>query len=421
MKFLLITKEYFPNPDPSGYIVHTLAEELVKNGHSVDIIARDEKNHITECDNKTVYWLKRGRWERLSRKVDSVECNFFDKLVYNIVALLRKFVMLLKIKRFPNVETYLTRRILKLYDEKLSCNKYDAVVGFFRTYSSLESATLIAEKIPGAKCIACYFDMVEDKSCPSFMPLGLYRKLIAKGDFKIFSKSDYVMLPSAANADNPLYKQYGNKVIYYDFPTFITGEDSAAPLRDGSSENTIKLIFAGTLNRQYRNPTRLIDVLNKVAYKEKNKNIQLDIFGGGDCFDLLESFKLCDNFKINIHGMVPKAQVAIYEKNSDFLVNIMNSFKTLVPSKIFGLFASGKPLLNVMTCDDDGSLEYIRKYPAVYTIMQDKDDDALVSEISNFLENYNGYRANIQEIKKIYYKSTPEYFANQVISACDPT
>ena len=61
MKFLFLTKEFPPIPDPSGRIVFNLSEELKRKGHSVDIIARDFVDKIDKNENGDLYWIKKRK------------------------------------------------------------------------------------------------------------------------------------------------------------------------------------------------------------------------------------------------------------------------------------------------------------------------------------------------------------------------
>lgn len=417
MRFLFITKEYPPTPDPSGQIVCTIAEQLKKQGHYVDIIARDKFFHITEQENGSVFWLKISAWEKLSKQVKEPMCPRRTKTVYKLATWTRKVALALKIFKFPNVEQKLTRNTVKLYTKKLSNNNYDVVVGFFRPYSCLEAAVTITKKSSNAKCVACYLDLVEDKSCPSFMPLKLYKKLIAKGERYIFEQCDNIMLPKASKkSPSPVHNQYAEKLVYYEFPTFICpSTEDIADITNKTIETkeTIKFLFAGTLSKTNRNPLKLLNLLNDVAKRNEQTIFQLDVFGGGDCFDLMNNYLRVDNFIVNIHGKVPKAAMKNHEQNSDFLINIMNRYSTLVPSKIFELFATGKPIINIMTNSDDGSMEYFDKYPAAHTSAVNEDDSILLAE--RFIYTHLNFKADMELIKNKYTTCTPEYVTRQIL------
>ena len=69
MRFLFITNEYPPNPDASGAIVKHLTDELKKQGHAVDVIARDKTSHIDAYDSGNIYWIEMSLWGKLQKKI----------------------------------------------------------------------------------------------------------------------------------------------------------------------------------------------------------------------------------------------------------------------------------------------------------------------------------------------------------------
>lgn len=421
MRFLFITKEYPPIPDPSGRIVYNLVKQLCSKGHCVDVIARSDKFYIENKDSETIYWVKYTNWEKLCKKVKNEGCTLADRIKYFSLSYLRKIFLMFNISKFPDSEPAITKKTVQLYDKYLSSNNYHYIISFFRPYSCLSAGMKIIDKCKNTKMISVYFDLVEKKDCPSMMPQKLYDKLIIDGDIKVFEKSKSVMLPlSAKKIKNEVFDRYKDKITYYEFPTFVISDDNKPVINPEENEDTIKFVFAGTLNKNFRNPSKMMNLLKFVSKISKYK-IKLDIFGGGDCTDLLNSFKCDDKFMFKYHGKVSKAEVTKYEKEAHILLNIMNNYNSIVPSKIFELFASGKPIINIMTNCDDGSLEYFKKYPLCYTAVCDENKDVNIDleNINTFIsKNYNSH-IDVNQIKEIYKSSTPEYMSEQILKICN--
>lgn len=419
MRFLFITKEYPPIPDPSGRIVYNLVQQLCQKGHTVDVIARDSESHIQYKDNETVYWIETSNWEKISKSVKDDSSSLSKRVKYFIASYIRKVLLMFKIGKFPDSEPEVTARVVDCFNKYLQKNKYDCILSFFRPYSCLSAGMKISDKCKDTKLISVYFDLVEKKDCPSFMPAGLYEKLIIKGDEKVFQKSEYVMLPlSAKNNDNVVFNSHKEKIRYYEFPTFVLPDATSESKSECSiCSDTIKFVFAGTMNKDFRNPSKMMDILYSLS-KNNQVKIQLDIFGGGDCADILNSFKCTENFIFKYHGKVPKETVTKYEQKANFLINIMNNYNSIVPSKIFELFATCKPILNFMTNCDDGSLEYFKQYPVCLTIPCDDYRDIKSDDLAEFiLENCN-LHVDTEQIKEIYKTSTPEYMTKQILDLC---
>lgn len=267
-----------------------------------------------------------------------------------------------------------TKQIAALYNKYLYSAKIDCVIGFFRPYSCLSAAMIIKKTNNRLKCISCYLDLVEPKDRPKFMPKVLYDKLLRRGERNVISESNFIMLPNSAKRCSDLIFNECPNVLYYEFPTFISNSTKKEPQQlhyaDVTTEGNelIKMVFAGTMTKAYRSPEIMIEVIKNVSCLLNGYTIKLDVFGSCDCAEALRSCSELKNLIVNYHGRVPKEEVSSYEESANFLINIMNAYEAIVPSKIFELFASGKPILNFVSKGDDGSLTYFEKYPLAFTI-----------------------------------------------------
>lgn len=425
MRFLLINKEYPPTPDASGAIVYRLCAELKKKGHHVDVIARSDKAHVDRGESGDIFWIEISGWEKLSQKIRSGNYRKMDMLLYRVMTYVRKFWLMFQIHKFPDSEPAVTKRTVEAYETYLKDQKIDCVIGFFRPYSCLSAAMQIAADA-SAKSIACYFDLVDAKTRPSLMPPKLYEKLILRGDRKVMDRCDHIMLPVSAGKKADLELNEFKNVIYYEFPTFRMNaqQQSVIGTEPGCPEDrqTIKLVFAGTMDSDYRNPESMLQVLKRAAQVLPDRKICLDVFGGGDCSELFRTFEADDHFSVTYHGRVPKEKVAEYEARADFLVNIMNAYEAIVPSKIFELFSSCKPIINFVTLSDDGSLEYLKKYPLCHTVdwshVPEEKRDYVIGALAEFMICSRKRRADRRKIETLFHRCTPQYVAEQIICAC---
>ena len=423
MRFLFITKEYPPTPDPSGRIVYNIAEELKSQGHHVDVIARDNKSHREDGCLGKIYWIEKTYWEKLSQKIHSGSFCKRDVFTHRFLTYARKVGLAFRLHKFPDSEFSVTKRIMAVYEEYLKTENIDCIIGFFRPYSCLSAAMIIKKKNKQSKCISCYFDLVEPKDRPSLMPKILYNRLLSQGDLRVVSESDCVMLPvSAKKNDNLIFNRCSN-VIYYEFPTFVTDNNATKQIeRTETSKNVIRLVFAGTMTKAFRSPEIMIELINKVAQQLSGYIIQLDVFGGGDCADMFVSCSRFENLTVDYHGRVSKEEVSLYEEKANFLINIMNAYEAIVPSKIFELFSTGKPILNFITQGDDGSLSYFEKYPLSYTvdwINTDADNkNGIIERLSEFIDTRRNDYISVSDVSELFAQCTPQYVANQIIQAC---
>lgn len=409
MKFLLITKDYPPIPDASGRIVSNIAQCLVRCGHKVDVLARfpEQREPIEYDSGERVISFPYSYWEKKLRHFKSGKASFADKLSFKALAMLRKVLLALRIKSFPDSEPIVTKRMTALAKKLAEREGYDCAVAFFRPFSNLAVLGKLSDSFPTMTAVAYIFDLVEQSSRPGYMPVGLYNRLIEHGDRSVFESADAVVLPTAArNTKRALYREFSHKILYLEFPTFLPSNDSAVSAVD---DGKLRFLYAGTLNTSYRNPVRLLELLDKLARLNDDRRIVLDVYGGGDCFDLMNSFEHADNLEIICHGPVDADTVGEAMKSAHVLVNIANSYKSLVPSKIFELFSKGKPVLNVSTNGDDGSFSYFERYPLAWTFHSErKINTKAASELEAFVAESIGKAVPKELLFEEFGEHTPE-------------
>lgn len=423
MNVLFISKDYAPSSDTSACIVSYLAEEFVEEGYQVDILTRDsviekgesKRNGVAVHRIKATLWDKMSSWGTINKE------STVKKAKYFIVKYIRMIYLMCHIRAFPNSEPISTKKAIKYYKKCLSDRHYDYIITFFRPYSTMDIGRIIKSFSPDSKLISFYLDLVEDRDRPTFMPKKLYDKLIQKGDEKIFDCSEIVMLPvSAQNRKIELYDRYSQKVLYVEFPTFINHH--IGDITDIQMDDDISFLYAGTLLKAYRDPTQLLSLLSDLAKETPTQQYRLDIYGGGDCYHIIDEFIKPENLNIIQHGKVPKEEIIIAMKKTRILVNITNALNSVVPSKIFEMFSSCKPILNICCNGDDGSIKYFEMYPAVFNANW-QGNDIPKDLLYGFKEFVDAALANrkieYEQIEKIYESSTPKYVVKQIINALD--
>ena len=418
MRFLFVSKGFPPIPDASGRIVFNIASELIKYGNEVDVITNGSTWENVRQGDINVISVKNSYWDRLFETYKSGKCNWIKRIWYRIFTLLRKVVLAFNICNFPDVETRITKRIINIYKQRVSDGvTYDSVIGFFRPYSCLNAVIQIKKMCPSVHVISYIFDIVEDKDCPSFMPLRLYRKLIQRGDVRICETCDDVILPkSVEGQEYSVFGKFREKVEYLEFPSFV--ERKSEFLTESSEYSELSFVFAGTLDTSFRNPRKMISAFTILAAGNPAKTFRLHIFGGGNCAEIITSYKGPENLIINYHGLAPKEVVTEAERNADFLINITNDYKSTVPSKIFELFAMRKPIINFISNGDDGSGVYFDRYPLHYSVFADESKciEEDIKSLENFINDVCGCYVDQEIVSKAFYECTPEYVAHMLIS-----
>ena len=147
-----------------------------------------------------------------------------------------------------------------------------------------------------------------------------------------------------------------------------------------------RLVFTGSLYRDIRNPAYLLELLAGVFTQAPDT--EAHFFGRlNDCADLFAA--PLRNFPNNlfVHGLVTRAAAAGALDNASVLINIANRTRHQLPSKLVDYMASGKPIINMVSIEDDNSLSFLKDYPITATFMENPNADIAgdVARLNTFI------------------------------------
>ena len=255
---------------------------------------------------------------------------------------------------------------------------------------------------------AIYLDLISGASKPSFIPRNLYNKLCVYGDKRTFKKLDFLLIAKKGENIyiNDLYKPENNMIKYVNFPVFTNKASDSEIFFDTKKVN---LVYAGTLNQDYRNPTPMLRIIEMIS--NKVKGLSLHLFGRNNCKEIIDTFKKNSSFEIIEHGIVEHDIVISAYNNADLLINISNSVENIIPSKIFELFATGKPIINFNSSECDGLNEFASKYPSFFRVPENIGSEDFNSLLT-FIKTEKGKKYDFELIKRNFYENTPEYFVD---------
>jgi hypothetical protein len=139
-------------------------------------------------------------------------------------------------------------------------------------------------------------------------------------------------------------------------PPLVT---SGGIARSASPASPHNLVYVGTLYQRIRNPAYLMALLGAVP------ELTLDVYGDiNDCADQFDALPADIATRVTLHGTVPATVAGEAMARAGTLVNIGNSTKYQLPSKVFEYIATGRPILNLVGGDWDTSLPFLKRYPS---------------------------------------------------------
>ena len=411
-KILILTSIYLPHPSANGINTKYIIDEFKKRGYEVSCIGVKENNEKSYevLDDTHVYRVSSSIYSKVLQKEATAKKNIFSKVLFSILHLLRKIKLAVLIFNFPNFDLNQSNKVFKLVNNLNKKENFECIIGVFQPYSNIAALTRFKKKNPDILCGAYFLDLTNSIRKPSVMPKAFFDWLCKKSDIEVFRILDFLLI---AKSGRELYKDdifidFRTKIKYIDFPTFIsTNNIYKRNVKKNGTSNKIVFTYAGTLDVNYRNPTLLLRYLDEVS--KKIDNIQLNIYGRGNCDHIINEYTSSDRIRVVNFGTVTHNEALSAMVDSDILVNISNSYQHAVPSKIFEMFSFGKPIINFVFDKNDVTKEYFDRYPLVFNLRAWEKFDSEIERLIEFINKEKHNTINTDIVREKYFENTPEF------------
>jgi len=408
---LFITSSNYHNPDACGVCVQKIMNELKNDGHNLHCICAydDDDPFFETVEDVKVYKIKRNYYMRKKSQYDKTGKN---KLFIKILILLRRIRTLFILPMFPDVEPQRSRKIFRFSKKVLRENNIDCVIGIFRPFDDISAVLKIKKHYPDIICGGYYLDILKGGVVPKPFPKKIYDKLCETKEFKIFNKLDFVLMAENGKElyDIEKFKDISHKIFYVNFPVFKKNECINENLIKYDNEY-FNIVYAGYLYRSLRNPYYFFKLLENLI--KNGQKIKMHIYGNSDCADIIDEF--CSSYPDSFvkYGSVKPDVVAQAISASDAVLNILNTISVSVPSKVFELCSSCKPIITVINDANDRSVEYLNNYPNVCFINEyEHKEDADIEKLMSFVMSDCKKEVIYEEIEPLFYSSTPKATTN---------
>ena len=115
-------------------------------------------------------------------------------------------------------------------------------------------------------------------------------------------------------------------------------------------------------------------------------------------------------------GLLPPDEAAALENRADVLVSLGNTYDNQMPSKLFGYFATGKPVLHLAVSENDPTLPYLARYPLALVLhRKDGVTPGTVAKLHSWLHNVQGHALPFAQTARLYPEFTPEKVAEEFL------
>jgi hypothetical protein len=161
-----------------------------------------------------------------------------------------------------------------------------------------------------------------------------------------------------------------------------------------AGKRKIKLGYFGKFYQTIRPSTLLTDFLEELFRDKPEMAGQMEVHVFGDIFPEFRS-DLERISQINMHGLVPRAQVVQLMQKMDLLVNVGNITDYQLPSKAPDYLYSGKAILNIYSKEGDEFKQFFNRYPAIYNY---RSDTIIDGQVVDFIQNAGNVKVDSEWI-----------------------
>jgi hypothetical protein len=400
-KYLFLLDELPPTKSANGICVERVIAYLQNTGDVYCVSWNTEK---INNDKVYFYQIKKKKW---ARKVEYLKANttLLGKMIFLIARCMYKLKRIFMLPIWP-VDAYST--VNDFYS--LACDLINKENITHVIAVSYPGETLLAmkklKKKYGKKIQTIMYPldvtlegMYEGTTIEKYVSKKCGRKFLIKcGEF-----ADKIIV--LENVEH-LYKQYFPNDLQKRFK--VCGipmiEESNYLKNNKRIENSkISCVFGGNLFYDLRNPTPLLDMLEK-----QNKEIIFDIYGCADSRLWKEWENRYKNIKIVDHGWVSQDILNDAIEKTDILINIGNAEEHLIPSKLFKYMSVKKPILHQKVAINDPCVPYLEKYNGAFIF----DTTIKVDEEKFDLDIFLKKDINTKSISQLFPRCTPQYTAS---------
>jgi glycosyltransferase involved in cell wall biosynthesis len=372
MNVLLINYYYAPVVDAHVYRWEQIVNQLIKEGHTVDVVTGKHSNKIKRVSQHGLEVVRIGLLghKEVVNGSEVISENKNSIVKKKIIDKLKRFYRLTYWPDFSwHWAPFAVLEVLKR--RKI---KYDYIVSYYPCASALIAGAL-AKKVNSNK--KCYW--IVDFGDPFSLSVNmqpnnfsLYDKLNITFEKWVINRCDLV----CATSKNIVQEFVGSKKV--KITPHMVDIDLFYSMEFKEKSQAINLVYVGGFHKDIREPYDMIELVSKIS---KTLPVRLSIYGPDNGFDLVKY----DSNSIKYYGCLERGLAIEQLKNADILVNIENKNCKMIPSKIVEYIATGRPILNFKYNGvDSPSMNEYESLGYVFTIYDKKYCN---KKVSNFLKD----------------------------------
>lgn len=413
MKILFVVNSLSNLCGANVNIVRTLTRQFKNMGYEISVLAKSDcKRPISEKISKEfeyVYSLRSDKIEFFSGvklKVDERS----SKLKQYIWMLKHPGIFLKGIDTFFLGAGFTKREFAREIVRICNHNDIDAVIGVSAPYYIAEAVSL--SDISAIKAVYQLDPYTNNHTLIRFAKA--WRRHLER---KTIKNLDILFLPDFVKEDMKRQKisEKSSKIIEANLPGIIVKdiEQNIITHKRITQDKDIMCLFAGKFYKTIRNPKYLLELF---CYLPQNYSLHLV---GCGCEKIIDSYKGKLKRRLLHHGYVGKSEADIYVKNADILINVDNSIKNQMPSKVLDYIQQRKKIINICKDKDCLSAKLLNNYANGINVYEEGmriEDNA--EQIDKFIKQHKK-QISPEEVLKMYWKYTDQYVAETIAASLD--
>lgn len=396
MRLLLISYSYTPVITPRSFRWSAIADQWVKQGHTIDVISAmaPGSSKCETLNGVSVYRagigiseVVRSRIVKQPPTLPSSGSNF-NEVGYVALKLKRLHDCTWRRIYWPDYACLWYFPAINLAFSLLKKFHYDALISVSNPFTG----HLVGLRIKKRFTLLPWLVDIGDPFCfaeltPSNNQI-IFKHLNLAVEGKVLGRAEVISVTTQGTLDRYVdtFPDCIGKI--HVIPPLLSLPDASLSYDLQESDPKVKLVFVGTLYRSIRNPDFLLKLFIKLLSSRISRNIELHFWGGiNDCGNSFTSYNHLIGTKIFLHDKVSRMDIFTVIQNANVLVNIGNSTPYQLPSKLVEYINTRKPILNLIKISEDSSKEFLSRYPATLSIIEDQyptSDD--VERLVQFIE-----------------------------------
>lgn len=386
MRFLIVVHEYTPLRSPRAYRWGAIAEQLVREGHHVDVVC-SWKPGLARRQSETVNVTRVGdRWTAaLRQKLARPAASSQHGLRQEGPALPRRPAILSRVAAWayyklwkplywPDAQCMFMAPALRAAGRLLQSHRYDALITVSLPFCCHLVGLALKRRHPDLPWIV---DIGDPFALLHETPLNnhrLYGRLNHYVEAVVLRAADHVAV-TTGGALHVYRRQFDcdSEKIRVIPPLQSLPQGASLPTvsaRGVAPRDVVRLVYCGRLYSDIRSPAYLLKVMRGlIDTNSGGRPLELHFYGDTrDCREVFAPYQDWIGTHLFLHGEVDRTVVAAALAEADLMVNIGNSTSHQLPSKVVEYIGMGKPILNLVSHGQDCSLELLADHPATLNL-----------------------------------------------------